>query len=168
MVAVPLLVLLLFWVLSPRSYYTGTDGVEDVTYVAPTPPHVPVCVPSLNVPAQTAVVRLNVVSATPMRPTLQMALKLGGRTISSKLAPTSVAVGQVTNADFPIPQMPNHPSSSAASLCVRASGVVNWGGTALGAIGFSPPTIGGVAMPARISIWYLPHPGAKRSYSFQP
>lgn len=167
LVAAPLLVLLLFWGLTPRSYYTGTDGVEDITYVAPTPPHVPVCVPSLNVPAQTAVVRLNVVSASASRPTLQMVLKLAGRTISSKLAPRSVAVGQVTDADFQIPQTPEHPASSLASLCVRASGLVNWGGTALGAVGSFPPTIGGMPMPARISIWYLPRQGAKRGYIAQ-
>ncbi len=166
-VAVPLLVLLLFWGLVPRSYYTGTDGVEDLTYVAPTPPNVPVCVPELSVPAQTAAVRLNVVSATPTRPTLHMALRLDGRTISSRLAPASVLVGQVTNADFPIPQMPDHPASSQASLCVTANGVVNWGGTPLGAIGASPPTIGGAPMPARISIWYLPRTGSKRSYISQ-
>ncbi len=167
LVAAPLLVLLLYWGLHPRPYYTGTDGVEDITYVAPTPPHVPVCVPDLDVPAQTEVVRLNVVSATPMRPSLHMTLRLAGRTISSKLAPRSVSIGQVTNADFPIPQTPAHPASGSASLCVSASGVVNWGGTALGAVGESPPTIGGVPMPARISIWYLPHAGAKRSFISQ-
>jgi hypothetical protein len=166
-VAVPLLALLLFWGLRPRSYYTGTDGVDDLTYVAPTPPHVPVCVPGLNVPAQTALVRLNVVSATPLRPVLHMTLRLAGRTISSRLAPTSVAVGQVTNADFPIPRTSDHPASSPASLCVTAGGVVNWGGTALGAVGASAPTIGGIPMPARISIWYLPSPGSRRSFIAQ-
>jgi hypothetical protein len=163
LVAAPLLALLLFWGLHPRSYYTGTNGVEDLTYVAPTPPHAPVCVPALNVPAQTAVVRLNVVSATPSRPRLQMTLKLAGRTISSMLGPTSVSVGQVTNADFPIPRTPAHPASSPASLCLRASGLVNWGGTALPVVGVDPPTIAGAPMPARISIWYLPRAGDKRS-----
>lgn len=167
LVAAPLLVLLLFWGLQPRSYFTGTDSVEDVTYVAPAPAHVPLCVPSLNVPAQTAVVRLNVVSATPMRPTLRMTLRLVGRTISSKLAPTGVAAGQVTNADFPIPQTPAHPASSAASLCVTAGGMVNWGGTPLPVVGIAPPTMGGAPMPARISIWYLPRAGARRSYIAQ-
>ncbi len=167
LVAAPFFALLLFWGLHPRPYHTGTNGVEDLTYVAPTPPHVAVCVPALQLPAQTAAVRLNVVSASPMRPTLRMALRIAGRTVLSKLAPMSVSVGQVTNADFPIPQTPAHPESSAASLCVTASGVVNWGGTPLPVLGIAPPTIGGAPMPARISIWYLPRSGAKRSYIAQ-
>lgn len=167
LVAAPLFVLLLIWGLQPRPYYTGTDGVEDLTYVAPTPPHVAVCVPNLNVPAQTAVVRLNVVSATPMRPTLHMALQLQGSTISSKLAPRSVSVGSISNADFPIPQTSDHPASTSASLCVTASAMVNWGGTPLPTVGVAPPTMGGAPIPARISIWYLPPPGAKRSFIAQ-
>lgn len=162
--AVPLFALLLVWCLVPRPYLTGGDGVDNITFVAPAPPHVRVCVPSLYVPAQTAAVRLNVVSASTTRPALEMTLRLGGRTIVSKLAPAPAVLGQGANVDFPIPQTAAHPAATPASLCLSAGALVNWGGTALPAVGISPPTMGGVPMPARISIWYLPRPGSKRSY----
>jgi hypothetical protein len=166
-VGVPLLVLLLFWGFQPRSYFTGTDSVEALTYVAPAAAGVPVCVPDLSLPAGTAVVRLNVVSATALRPTLRMTLRIGARTISSKLAPVTVGAAQPSDADFPIAQTPGHPAASAASLCVSASGMVNWGGTPLPLVGPNPPTTSGKPMPARIAIWYMPRPGAKRSYIAQ-
>ena len=163
----PLLVLLLVWGLQPRAYFTGTDSVEALTYVAPAPAHVPVCVPDLRLPAGTAVVRLNVVSATALRPSLRMTLRIGNRTIASRLAPSPVGVAQPSNADFPIAQTPTHPAASTASLCVSASGTVNWGGVPLPVVGANPPTTSGRPMPARIAIWYLPRPGAKRSYISQ-
>lgn len=153
--------------MQPRSYFTGTDSVEALTYVAPAPAGVPVCVSDLSLPAETAEVRLNVVSATRLRPTLRMTLHVGARTISSKLAPIVAGVGVPTNADFPIARPPGRPAASTASLCLTASGMVNWGGTPLPVVGVNPPTTGGRAMPARIAIWYLPRPGAKRSYLAQ-
>jgi hypothetical protein len=161
------LVLLLFWGLRPRPYFTGTDSVEALTYVAPAPAGAQVCVPDLSLPAGTAAVRLNLLSAGTLRPTLRMTLHVGARTISSKLAPIAAQMGQPTNADFPIATTPASPATASASLCLTASGMVNWGGVGLPAVGANPPTTGGKAMPARIAIWYLPRPGAKRSYISQ-
>jgi Dolichyl-phosphate-mannose-protein mannosyltransferase len=164
LLAVPLLALLLVWLATPRPYYVGTDGVEDLTYVAQAPARVPVCVPGLMVPKQTAVIRLRVISATSARPELRMALRMGGRTIRSRIAPTLVSQSRVSDADFPIPRMPDRPAAAPASLCLTATTLVNWGGTPLPGPGVSPPTMGGAPMPARIAVWYLPRAGAEQSY----
>jgi Predicted membrane protein (DUF2142) len=166
-VGVPLFGLLLYWGFQPRSYYTGTDSVEALTYVAPAAAGAQVCVPDLSLPAGTAEVRLNLLSATTLRPSLRMTLHAGRRVVTSKLAPIAVRLGQPTNADFPIATRPASPAATAASLCLTASGMVNWGGTPLPVVGPNPPSTDGKAMPARIAIWYLPRLGAKRGYISQ-
>jgi hypothetical protein len=162
--AVPLLLLTAYYCLRPRSYYTGTDSVEVYSYVAQTPAGVPVCVPDLQLPAGTAVVRLSVISATRQRPALRMALRVAGQTIYSQLPSLHVGASRISAADFQIPQAPATPAVSAASLCLSADGVVNWGGTPLPAPPIAAPTSGGAPLPARLAIWYLPRPGAERSY----
>src|ERR1700722_6188945 len=121
-VAAPLLVLLLFWGLRPRPYFTGTDSVEALTYVAPAPAGAKVCVPDLSLPAGTAEVRLNLLSGTTPRPTLRMTLHVGARTISSTLAPIAAKIGQPTNADFPIAPTSASPVTASASLGLTGSG----------------------------------------------
>jgi hypothetical protein len=165
LVAVPLLAAIFYYCLRPNAYFTGTDSVEATTYVAPAQPRVPVCVPGLHLPGGTAAVRLSLVSATQVRPALAMVLRVGGRTIDSRLPPRTVGATRISDADFPIPQLPSRPAASAASLCVSAASLVNWGGTPLPLPpGVDPATNGGAPLAARIAIWYLPKPGAKRSY----
>lgn len=164
LLAVPLFALLVAWCAHPRFYYTGTDSVEDMTYVAQAPAHKPLCVSALSVPAHTAVVRLRVISATQLRPALHLALRLAGSTVRSNTAPLGVSANRISNADFSVPETPAQPASRSASLCVTADGLVNWAGTPMPTLGEYPPTLAGAPMPARIAIWYLPHPGAKRSY----
>lgn len=164
LLTVPLFALLVAWCAHPRFYYTGTDSVEDMTYVAQAPAHKPLCVSALSVPAHTAVVRLRVISATQLRPALHLALRLAGSTVRSNTAPLGVSANRISNADFSVPETPAQPASRSASLCVTADGLVNWAGTPMPTLGEYPPTLAGAPMPARIAIWYLPHPGAMRSY----
>jgi predicted membrane protein DUF2142 len=161
---VPLALLISFYCLRPRPYYTGTDSVENLSYIVPVQPGVPVCVPDLQLPASTGDVRLSVLSTTRQRPPLQMALSEGGRSISSQLPPMRVPVDRISGADFRIPPTPASPASRPASLCVTAAGPVNWGGTPLTALGSNPPSSGGTPIPARLAIWYLRSRGAERSY----
>jgi Predicted membrane protein (DUF2142) len=167
-VGVPLVLLIAFYCLRPRDYYTGTDDVEVYTYIAETPVGQPACVPGLYIPAGTGRLRLQLTSRTRVRPSLHLALTLGGprpRTIDSELPPATVGVNRVSAAVFAIPTLPAHPAESQASLCLTATDVVNWGGTPLPAVPSpSPPTVGGHAIPARIAVWYLPRAGAQRSY----
>jgi hypothetical protein len=162
--AIPLVLLASFYCLRPRFYYTGTDSVEDFTYVLQAPAHAPVCVPGLQLPAQTAFVRLRVITPTRERPSLHLLLNIGARTVTSELPASKVGADRISNADFPIPQTPDRPVAQAASACLTADGVVNWGGTPLPVPGSSPPTRHGVPVPARLAIWYLPHSGARSSY----
>ncbi len=162
--AVPFVALSAFYCLRPRFYNTGTDNVEDVAYLAPTPAQVPLCVSDLEVPAQTAIVRLRVISPRRARPSLQLVLSMAGHSLHSELAPLRAPANRISNVDFPIPRMPARPAARPASLCVRADGPVAWGGTPLSTPGASPPTLGGAPLSARIAIWYLPPAGSRQSY----
>ncbi len=153
---------ILVWCLVPRPYFTGTDSTEDQTYIAPAAAHAPVCVPDLQIPAQTAGLRLGLVAPTQLRPALQLVLRVGAQTITSSLPPTPVNGPSV--ADFPIPRRPDAPAATGASLCLRAGGLVNWAGTPTTEGQDRPPTLNGAPLTGRIAIWYLPRAGAKRSY----
>lgn len=162
--AVPLLALTAFYCLRPRFYFTGTESVENAGGVVEVAPGTPVCAPALRLPADTSDVRLQALSPSDPRPALHLTLRVAGRTQSSSLAPLSAPAGRPTNADFPIARAPASPAAQPASLCVTADGPVRLGGTPLTAPGRGPPTQGGVAVPARLAIWYLPRPGERSSY----
>jgi Predicted membrane protein (DUF2142) len=188
-VAVPLVALIAFYCLRPRPYYTGTNSVETLTYIAETPAGQHVCVPNAQIPAGTGRIRLQLISATTMRPALHMTLTTpasgattaasgattaasgapaDGQTLNSELPATEVPADRISAAEFPIPKSAGTPSGDLSSLCVSASGLVNWGGTPLPAPPSpSPPTQNGHAIPGRISLWYLPPAGSERSYASQ-
>jgi hypothetical protein len=162
LLAIPLLLLLAFYCLRPRDYYTGTNAVEADSYVAETPSGQALCVPGLQLPADTARIRLQVISQTTARPALRMRLHTAGRTIERVLGPTTVEPSRVSAAVFAVPEVHR---AQAASLCVKAAGVVNWGGTPLVVPpNPAPPTLNGKALSARVAVWYLPRAGAQRSY----
>ena len=163
--ALPLLALILAYCLHPVQYFTGTDDVEALTYVVPTPAGQRVCVPGLELPAGTARIRLQLISRTTERPVLRLALTLPGRVVHSSLPPQAVESDRISTAIFTIPRLPASPAYTAASLCLTAGDLVNWGGTPLAGIPSpSPPTLQGQPFPARIALWYMPPAGARSSY----
>jgi 4-amino-4-deoxy-L-arabinose transferase-like glycosyltransferase len=162
--AVPLVALILVYCLRPRQYFTGSDSVEVVTYVAPTPAGAKVCVPGLELPAGTARVRLQMISRTQERPALHMTLSMGTHTLTSSLPPVAVEPSRISAPVFSIPELPTHPAYTAATLCITAADLVNWGGTPLTTPPPQGPTLRGQAFPARLAIWYMPPAGRKRSY----
>jgi len=187
--AIPLLVLIAYYCLRPRDYYTGTNSVEAYTYIAEAGPGEPVCVPGLEIPPGTGRIRLQLISRTRTRPALHMALRLGpstesraaGRgargsavrqvnaptanTVDSVLTPVMVPSNRVSAAVFALPGLSSEPGERPASLCLTARGLVNWGGTPLPAPPRSAaPSAGGAPVSGRIAIWYLPPAGAERSY----
>jgi Predicted membrane protein (DUF2142) len=167
LVAVPLVALVGYYCLRPRPYYTGTNSVEALTYIAETPAGQRVCVPNAQIPAGTGRIRLQLISATTMRPALRMTVTAapGGRTRDSELPATEVPADRISAAEFPIPKSPGTPAGGSTSLCVSASGLVNWGGTPLPVPPSpSPPTENGHAITGRIALWYLPPAGSERSY----
>jgi Predicted membrane protein (DUF2142) len=166
--ALPLLALITLYSLRPRDYYTGTNSVEVYSYIVETPAGEPVCVPGLHVPAGTARLRVQLISRTRVRPALKLALSLNGPaggTIESSLAPLTVPANRTSVAVFTIPELPAHPATRSASLCLTAGDVVNWGGTPLPAVPSpAPPTVGGRPLAGRIAVWYLPPAGSRSSW----
>ena len=155
--------------LRPRDYYTGTNNVEAYSYFVKAPAGEPVCVPGLEIPADTGRIRLQLISRTRLRPALKMALTLDGsrRTIESSLGPVAVRGEPHQRCGLRDPHAVR-PSAqnSPASLCLTAADVVNWGGTPLPSVPSlrSDRTAGGVPVTGRIAVWYLPRAGAQRSY----
>jgi hypothetical protein len=162
LVAIPVLLLVAFYCLRPRDYFTGTNSVEAQTYVAEAPTGEQVCVPGLELPADTARLRLQVISRTQLRPALHMTARIGVQIVKRNLSAITVGPTRVSAAIFPIPRLS---VGEPASVCVTAAGVVNWGGTPLLAPPSpSPPTVRGAPLPARIAVLYLPQAGSQRSY----
>ncbi|MCW3068826.1 MAG: hypothetical protein JWL67_1451 [Solirubrobacterales bacterium] len=167
--AVPLLCLTAFYCLRPQDYYTGTNNVEVYTYVNQTPAGQRVCVPGLEIPANTARIRLQLISLTSPRPAMKMALAYAdGHVVRSFLPPVGVPPNHISFADFRIPLVPAHPAGRKGTVCITAADVVNWGGTPLPKVPASaPPTAGGRPLLGRVAVWYLPRIGAQHSYLAQ-
>jgi hypothetical protein len=164
-VIVPIVLLIAFYCVRSRDYYTGTNNVELYSYVVRMPAGQPLCVPGLEIPANTGRIRLQLLSPTGRPTSIRMALALaGGRTLES-VAPVAVPANHAYAPVFSIPVLPSHPSLRRASLCLISADVVEWGGTPLTNVPASaPPTAAGHPLPARIAVWYLPHAGARHSY----
>ncbi|HEU0316217.1 MAG TPA: DUF2142 domain-containing protein [Solirubrobacteraceae bacterium] len=166
LVAAPLAALILIWCLVPRDYVTGTNSVNTYTYVAPTPAGQALCVPGLEIPAGTARIELGLISRTQTRPPLELALDIGGRAVKSSLPPQPVGSDRISTAVFPIPETAASPGVQAGSLCLRATDLVNWGGTPVVEAGDAVPTLGGRSIGVgRVAVRYLPPAGSKRSYA---
>jgi hypothetical protein len=163
--AVPLVALTAFYCLRPRFYETGTNSVEAVAHLPVAPTDQTLCVPGLHLAAGTAIVRMSVLTTTPVRPALHMELNVAGHLTTSTLAPAQVLARRPSNADFPIPPTGGGAASTPAALCVTAGAPVRWGGTPLPVPGARPPTLGGTPVAARIAIRYLPASGSRRSYA---
>jgi hypothetical protein len=161
-VAIPALLLIAFYCLRPRDYYTGTNSVEADTYVVQTPAGAPVCVSGLTLPPHTARLQLQVISRTSERPALHMTARIGERTISDELPAVAVGATRISEAIFALPALTG---SQSGSVCLTADDVVNWAGTPLVVPPSpSPPTLRGIPLSARIAVWYLPRAGSQRSY----
>jgi hypothetical protein len=156
----PLVALIVVWCLVPRPYYTGTDSVNEYTVTAPIAARRSVCARGLNLPAGTARVELMVSAGSALR----MSVHAAGKTYQSSAPAIPADTGVVRRVDFSIPERPGRPASVPASLCVKAAGISGWGETPVGEAIQPPVTVNGVAQNYRLAVWYLPPPGARRSY----
>jgi hypothetical protein len=122
----------------------------------------------LKVPAGTYGLQMKLISAQevyPYRSRLHFSIRLGQRLVSRQLPPARVPPSRLSTATVPLPPLPPRVSDERSSLCVSAErGLVNWGGTPTTAGLEGLPTIDGAAVPARVAVFYLPRPRAKRSY----
>jgi 4-amino-4-deoxy-L-arabinose transferase-like glycosyltransferase len=162
--AVPFVALTAFYCLRPRFYETGSDSVEDISFLARTQGGEKLCVPGLELPARTGIVRLRVLSSARERPELRMAMYVDGQALHASLAPQAVAANAISNAEFAIPQRPAKPGARGASLCVSSAGPVTWAGTPLSAPPAPAPTLGGKPVSGSVAVWYLPRAGSQESY----
>jgi hypothetical protein len=162
--ALPLVALIAYYCLRPVDYYTGTNSVELYTYVAETPPGVPMCVRGLEIPAGTGRVRLDLISRTNLRPALKLVMTIGAAHAVESTLPAAMLPRRASHATFTIPELPARPAERAAALCVSASDLVNWGGTPLLVVPARPPTVAGHPLTARVAVWYLPPVGSRHSY----
>lgn len=163
--AVPFLAVVAYYCLKPRPYYTGTDSTELYTYIAETPAGTAMCVPGLEIPAETGRIELQLVSRTMLRPAMSMTLQLaGGRSIHSRLPARTVPPSRFSAARFPVSGFAASSKETAARICITAKDLVNWGGTPLPGPPLHAATDGGHAVSGSIAVWYLPRAGRRLSF----
>lgn len=159
-----LLVGVIAWqLLIPRPYYTGSNSVGVTSIVATVQPGQTLCVPNLDLPADTGAVRLALFAPrTVIRAKLE--LKTSGGTITSD-ASALTGPGSRANFDATIPPRAGAPASVPASLCLSPlNGPVNVGGTGGLEYGQNPASIGRTSVPNRVAVWFLPPGKAERSF----
>ena len=118
LLAVPSVLLIAFYCLQPRDYYTGTDNVEAGSYVVRTSAKQTLCIPGLQIPADTARLRLQLRSPSGLRPAIRIALAVegSGKVRRASLAPVAVAAHHAGAAVFSIPALPSNPSGRRPDL----------------------------------------------------
>jgi len=179
--------LILWQLLIPRPFYTGTNSVGTAAVVANVQPGQELCVPALNLPRGTGGVRLALFSQQP-----EVRAAVGVTAGSQRLAATVTAPVSATRANLdaypalPV-RVPGGAASVPATVCVAPlNGPVGIGGTAGLQYGQQPATLrarrllvahplavhgrvpsAGRSAPAaqipnRISVWFLPPKGEER------
>jgi hypothetical protein len=155
---------LVVWQLAiPRAYYTGTDSVGVSSVVANLEKGQTLCVPDLNLPAETGRVQFAVFAHQPQF-VAEMRVTAAGVTTSSRMlgvpGPTSLAFASAS-----IPPRPSSPASVPATVCLTAlDGPLAFGGM-IGLQGNQVPSLidGAPSVANRISLWFLPPAGRERS-----
>jgi len=172
--------LIVWQMLIPRPYFTGTDSVGVSSIVANVAPGQELCVGGLELPADTGAVRLVLFAP---RPTIEATITtISGsfKSVSRVSAPTSAAQAAVQAR---IPTTPGQPVSRPATVCMTPlGGAVGVGGSGNLQYGEQRPTIGPVGSfasaagtvkkrsalalalaPGRVAVWFLPPHNGERS-----
>ena len=154
--------LVVWQVTIPREYFTGTDSVGVSSIVANLEKGQTLCVPGLNLPAETGRVQLAVFAHRP-RFVADLSVTAGGRSTSSKMVgepgPTFIALPTAS-----IPTRPSSPASVPATVCVTPlDGPIELGGMIGLQADQTPARLDGVKDTNRVSVWFLPPAGRERS-----
>jgi hypothetical protein len=165
-VLVPLLAVLAHELGKQRAYYTSTDSIGLVSLDMTVQPHQQMCVPDVEIGAGTAAVELAYATQAGPRPPISVTVREGARLLASgKLA--AGAVGGIYLVPVPIsPVVPASPAFRLVNVCVRLGAGVptQFAGMYTTASLQRPVTIAGVPQDGnRVSLWFLPRPGATRS-----
>ncbi|HEY5260765.1 MAG TPA: hypothetical protein VIJ33_01485, partial [Solirubrobacteraceae bacterium] len=154
---------LIVWQLTiPRTYFTGSNSVGVAGAVAAVEPGQTLCVPGLNLPADTGVVKLALFAQEPIVRVAVRVRTATGTTLSDVSAPSGPGGG--TNLLVRIPTRPPAPASVPATVCLTPlNGAFEIGGTAGYEFGQQLPRIGKTLITSRVSVWFLPPAGKERS-----
>jgi 4-amino-4-deoxy-L-arabinose transferase-like glycosyltransferase len=164
-VLVAALGMILFYLLRPEPYWTGTNSTGVRSLVADVPDGARLCLPELDVPSGTGRVQVAMAWPEPGRPALDATLQTesGIRRANlpeADLAPAAWPVG--VDLDFQDLQVEG--DSEEARLCLTPEGgSITLGGTAGLLIGRPPGTLDGEPLTGRITVRYLPPDGEEAS-----
>jgi hypothetical protein len=154
---------LILWQLAiPRDFYTGTDSVGVRSVVANLDVGQTLCVPGLQLPADTGRVQLAVFAH---RPTFTAELRViaAGRTVSSTMTGVP-GPGSLAYANAPIPTTPAAPTSVPATVCIAPrDGPIELGGMIGLQANQVPARLDGAPWGNRIGVWFMPPAGVQRS-----
>ncbi len=154
---------LILWQLAiPRDFYTGTDSVGVRSVVANLDVGQRLCVPGLQLPADTGRVQLAVFAHSPTF-TASLRVIAAGRTVSSTMTgvpgPTSLVY-----ANAPIPARPASPATVPATVCIAPrSGPIALGGMIGLQANQLPARLDGAPVANRVGVWFMPPAGVQRS-----
>ncbi|HEX4435961.1 MAG TPA: DUF2142 domain-containing protein [Solirubrobacteraceae bacterium] len=175
--------LILWQLLIPRTYYTGTNSVGTASVVATIPAGQELCVPELKVPSGTGGVRLALFSP---QPSVRAAVTVieGARRVST-VATAATGGGRANLLAYGNLAPSSGGSTTPATVCVAPlNGPVGVGGTAALQYGQLPAvlrarqmlpaprssakdhvhrTSAPAQLASRISVWFVPPAGSKRS-----
>lgn len=146
----------------PRGYYTGTNSVGMRSVVANLEVGQRLCVPNLNLPAETGRIQM-ALFAHRARFAAELTVTTAGGRSSSRMTgipgPTSLAFPQAT-----IPRRPSSPLSVPATVCVAPlDGPIAVGGMIGLQANQAPARLNGAPVYNRVSVWFLPPAGSQRS-----
>ena len=154
---------LIVWQLAiPREYFTGTDSVAISSVAANVGKGQTLCVPHLNLPAETGRVQLAVFAQGPQF-AAEVRVSAAGRTTASRMegvpGPSSLALGEAS-----IPARRSSPASVPATVCLTPlDGPMALGGMIGLQANQVPAQLDGAPVANRVAVWFLPPAGRERS-----
>jgi 4-amino-4-deoxy-L-arabinose transferase-like glycosyltransferase len=152
----------LWQLLLPRPFYTGTNSVGVRSIVGTVDRGRTLCVPDLSIPSGTGRVRFAVFAS-------QSSVRVRVRLVAGSRTSVATAVGQPgpggrINLDAPAPSPPGQHGTVTGSACLTAlDGPVQIGGMAGLQADQAAARLDGKPFENRVSVWFLPPSGTRRS-----
>jgi hypothetical protein len=153
--------LLLWQLLVPRAYLTGSNSVGVRSVVATVRGGQTLCVPRLTIPPGTGGVRFAVFGDQAASLRLRVETAAGART--ARAVATPVGGGRLNADGFFAGGLSAGPAAGATACLTPLGADVRVGGTGALQGDQAPARLDGAAVAQRVSVWFLPPAGAKRS-----
>lgn len=143
----------------PRDYYVGTNSISALGFPTQIDNGQRLCVPDLEIPADTARLQIEVYSEHAPVPALEGSVESRGRRPATTRVPRASSAGR-HKVEFAVPERSER---TRATFCLRSAGFVAVGGMANVPPGERPTTVDGRVNFQRVAVWYLPPSGEQRS-----